>query len=284
MRSAVGLLLIVRVLVSTIGYIHFDSGLGGSSTKCPTYDNFHVRRNNEVEKAEAAALKQVRAENPNLAEEDLKINFKEAVKSPPRPYRNPMLPPPMMGFPHHPRFPNIVGLPAAPPDHRPRDPRQNPVLPAMNRYPNGYQPGEMPQPRIRPRRELQRELENMRRTIDEAHALHAGRNGAVNVEDRIRMVQAEVARRAQARAERNNDIPRRRPHLDLNHGENHRENLAARFRVPNRADPDYARNLARREMEREQKQEQERVPEQKNGGRKEQEQPRGHREWRRDGL
>lgn len=76
-------------IVTAKGYSHFDgSGTGsisgGPSGKCPTYDNFHMRRNNEVAQAEAEALKKVRDANPHLKAEDLKIDFDEAVQDPPR--------------------------------------------------------------------------------------------------------------------------------------------------------------------------------------------------------
>lgn len=72
--------------ISQIGYVHFDSSAAGitgnvPSTKCPTYDNLHLRRNHDLEKAEAKALAEIRAENPNIDLDDLKINFNEAAMS-----------------------------------------------------------------------------------------------------------------------------------------------------------------------------------------------------------
>ena len=69
------------------GYGHFEGGAGpslGSGRKCPTYDDTHSRKEGEINKAEQEALKRIRNENPNLAEEDLKINFSDVTKSPPR--------------------------------------------------------------------------------------------------------------------------------------------------------------------------------------------------------
>lgn len=66
--------------VSSTGYKHFDNGVSSLGKKCPTYDNAQARRTNEVEKAEAAAIKKVRAENPNITAEDLKINFKDGAE------------------------------------------------------------------------------------------------------------------------------------------------------------------------------------------------------------
>ncbi|MCJ1465874.1 hypothetical protein MMC07_004493 [Pseudocyphellaria aurata] len=68
--------------ISAVGYVHFDGGTGPASKKCPTYDNFRVRRNKEVEKAEAEALKKIRLENPDIDADDLKIRFAETIKSP----------------------------------------------------------------------------------------------------------------------------------------------------------------------------------------------------------
>lgn len=68
--------------ISEVGYVHFDGGTGPTGKKCPTYDNFRVRRNKEVEKAEAEALEKIRRDNPNIDAEDLKIKFAESIKSP----------------------------------------------------------------------------------------------------------------------------------------------------------------------------------------------------------
>lgn len=68
--------------ISAVGYVHFDGGTGPAGKKCPTYDNFRVRRNKEVEKAEAEALKKIHRENPNIDANDLKIRFAETIKSP----------------------------------------------------------------------------------------------------------------------------------------------------------------------------------------------------------
>lgn len=66
--------------ISEVGYVHFDGGTGTGGKKCPTYDNFRVRRNKEVEKAEAEAFEKIRHENPNIDAEDLKIKFAETIK------------------------------------------------------------------------------------------------------------------------------------------------------------------------------------------------------------
>ena len=66
--------------ISEVGYVHFDGGTGTGGKKCPTYDNFRVRRNKEVEKAEAKAFEKIHRENPNIDAEDLKIKFAETIK------------------------------------------------------------------------------------------------------------------------------------------------------------------------------------------------------------
>ena len=104
--------------ISGVGYVHFDGAAagGGTGKKCPTYDNFQVRRNKEVEKAEAEAMNKIRQENPNITAEDLEIKFAESTASP---VSRPHQPPP--GFaafiPGHP--PNAIPFP---PDGGIRDP------------------------------------------------------------------------------------------------------------------------------------------------------------------
>lgn len=93
--------------ISEVGYVHFDGGSGPVGKKCPTYDNFRVRRNKKVEKAEAEALEKIRRDNPNIDAEDLKIKFAETIKSPSKretelPQANPF---PGGGFQLHHRFP-----------------------------------------------------------------------------------------------------------------------------------------------------------------------------------
>ena len=66
--------------ISEVGYVHFDGGTGPAGMKCPTYDNFRLRRTKEVEKAEAEALEKIRRDNPNINADDLKIKFTD--KSP----------------------------------------------------------------------------------------------------------------------------------------------------------------------------------------------------------
>lgn len=70
-------------------YNHFD-GQGrappGVNTddktgKCPLYDESHKRKDQQVDKAEKEAMAKVRAEHPDLSEEDLKIKFAKGVQS-----------------------------------------------------------------------------------------------------------------------------------------------------------------------------------------------------------
>ena len=71
-------------------YNHFD-GQGrappGVNTddktgKCPLYDESHKRKDQQVDKAEKEAMAKVRAEHPDLSEEDLKIKFAQGIQSP----------------------------------------------------------------------------------------------------------------------------------------------------------------------------------------------------------
>lgn len=70
-------------------YNHFD-GQGrappGVNTddktgKCPLYDESHKRKDQQVDKAEKEAMAKVRAEHPDLSEDDLKIKFAKGVQS-----------------------------------------------------------------------------------------------------------------------------------------------------------------------------------------------------------
>lgn len=70
-------------------YNHFD-GQGrappGVNTddkngKCPLYDESHKRKDQQVDQAEKEAMEKVRAEHPDLSEEDLKIKFAKAVQT-----------------------------------------------------------------------------------------------------------------------------------------------------------------------------------------------------------
>lgn len=53
---------------------------GGSGKKCPLYDNVEERHDREVREAEAAARARVMEEDPDVTEEDLKIQVSDAVK------------------------------------------------------------------------------------------------------------------------------------------------------------------------------------------------------------
>lgn len=70
-------------------YNHFD-GQGrappGANTedktgKCPLYDESHKRKDQQVDNAGKEAMAKVRAEHPDLSEEDLKIKFAKGVQS-----------------------------------------------------------------------------------------------------------------------------------------------------------------------------------------------------------
>ena len=71
-------------------YNHFD-GQGrappgvvtnGPGAKCPLYDESNKRKDDQVQKAEKEAMAKVRAEHPDLSEEDLRIKFAKSVQSP----------------------------------------------------------------------------------------------------------------------------------------------------------------------------------------------------------
>ncbi|KAL8985473.1 MAG: hypothetical protein Q9177_004425 [Variospora cf. flavescens] len=70
-------------------YMHFrdgptSTGIPGQRGKCPTHDNDYERNQQNMEKAEKEAMANVRKGNSDLSEEDLRIKFRENVKTPPR--------------------------------------------------------------------------------------------------------------------------------------------------------------------------------------------------------
>lgn len=80
--------------ITSQGYNHFDSGnnpVGGGRSipgqkKCPVYDDTPLRREADIKKAEQETLQALKKDNPTLNEDDLKIKFSEATRSPPRPH------------------------------------------------------------------------------------------------------------------------------------------------------------------------------------------------------
>ena len=81
--------------ISKVMYNHFD-GQGrappgvmtnGPGAKCPLYDESNKRKDRQVEEAEKQAMAKVRAEHPDLSEDDLKIKFAESVDSTNRPHQ-----------------------------------------------------------------------------------------------------------------------------------------------------------------------------------------------------
>ncbi|KAL8906506.1 MAG: hypothetical protein Q9207_001992 [Kuettlingeria erythrocarpa] len=70
-------------------YNHFrdgptSTGNPGTRGKCPTHDNDYERNQKNMEKAEKETMAKIRKENPELSEDDLRIKFRENVKTPPR--------------------------------------------------------------------------------------------------------------------------------------------------------------------------------------------------------
>ncbi len=97
--------------ISKVMYNHFD-GQGrappgvvtnGPGAKCPLYDESNKRKDRQVEEAEKQAMAKVRAEHPDLSEDDLKIKFAESVESTNRPHQQ-------WRMHHHPDF-DEVGIP-----------------------------------------------------------------------------------------------------------------------------------------------------------------------------
>ncbi|KAK0512374.1 hypothetical protein JMJ35_005502 [Cladonia borealis] len=95
--------------ISKVMYNHFD-GQGrappgvttnGPGAKCPLYDESNKRKDRQVEEAEKQAMAKVRAEHPDLSEDDLKIKFAESVESTNRPHQH-------WRMHHHPDFDEVV--------------------------------------------------------------------------------------------------------------------------------------------------------------------------------
>ncbi|MCJ1394416.1 hypothetical protein MMC18_007294 [Xylographa bjoerkii] len=92
--------------ISKESYGHFDNGAGANSSakkKCPTQDNTVARNAGRIAEAEKEAMAKVRAENPDLSEEDLKIKFSAEVSNDGyggRDYITAVAPPPLyLGMP-----------------------------------------------------------------------------------------------------------------------------------------------------------------------------------------
>ncbi|KAF2189577.1 hypothetical protein K469DRAFT_562812 [Zopfia rhizophila CBS 207.26] len=60
------------------GYDHFSDN--SHPNRCPLHDNVEARHEEEVKKAEAVALALLRAEHPDISEEELKIQVSDRVK------------------------------------------------------------------------------------------------------------------------------------------------------------------------------------------------------------
>src|SRR5947207_11707728 len=64
----------------TNGYSHFNEpSRGGKQGNCPLFDNTEQRHDEDVKKAEQEAVAKVRAENPGLNEEEIKVQVSKTV-------------------------------------------------------------------------------------------------------------------------------------------------------------------------------------------------------------
>lgn len=78
--------------ITKVMYNHFDGQgrappglITDQGGKCPLYDESSKRKDQQVDQAEKDAMSKVRAEHPELSEEDLKIKFAKSVQSPTNP-------------------------------------------------------------------------------------------------------------------------------------------------------------------------------------------------------
>lgn len=69
--------------ITTVGYGHFkrDDGDGKDDKRCPTFDDSDARRQDALKTAEADAIKEVRARNPDISPDDLKMQFHDDAPS-----------------------------------------------------------------------------------------------------------------------------------------------------------------------------------------------------------
>ena len=76
--------------ITGVGYGHFKGeGPRGASQTCPTYDDLTVRRRHALKEAQATALEEVRARNPELNLKDIDLDFRDDDPSgPQRPLQN----------------------------------------------------------------------------------------------------------------------------------------------------------------------------------------------------
>ncbi|MCJ1384544.1 hypothetical protein MMC17_007661 [Xylographa soralifera] len=99
--------------ISKESYGHFDNGAGSNPSaqrKCPTQDNTVARNAERIAEAEKEAMTKVRAENPELSEEDLKIKFSAEVSNDGNVNRDyiPAVPPPPLHLGIPPMAPRIT--------------------------------------------------------------------------------------------------------------------------------------------------------------------------------
>ncbi|KAI4118301.1 MAG: hypothetical protein LQ345_001606 [Seirophora villosa] len=124
-------------------YLHFRDGptsvgTPGQRGKCPTHDNDYERNQQNMEKAEKETMEKIRQENPDLSEEDLRIKFRENVKTPPRNQGYPFAP----GGPYIPPMHLGYQYPLLDPDHLLRVNRgPQPGLPMPPHFPIRHQAG-----------------------------------------------------------------------------------------------------------------------------------------------
>ncbi len=73
-----------KTISAAEGYNHFNQGAfrgrEDQPGKCPLQDNTEQRQQEDIQKAEQAALAKIKADNPDLTEEELKVKFSDVVK------------------------------------------------------------------------------------------------------------------------------------------------------------------------------------------------------------
>ena len=95
--------------ISRTGYNHFNNsgttrdGAPRKGKGCPPHDDTDNRNKKRIEAAEKEAIAQIRAENPGISEEDLKIKFSESVQLPADPNNS-------LHRRFHPNLPNYAAM------------------------------------------------------------------------------------------------------------------------------------------------------------------------------
>ena len=198
--------------ITKIGYAHFQpEGSGRGSSGCPASDNTDRRNATRIEEAEKSALAKIRAENPTISEDDLKIKFSEKVQAHKRPttahnpYPAPF--PNMAGaglYPRHPMIPWDLNHPPPPPQIHQQQ-HQGEVLERLGEIPQVYRQQHLPHHH----RRKERRSENNQHRLDQSLA-----RGQQRLQELERRIQERHQRYEEMRQQRHEEMRQRGTHFD----------------------------------------------------------------------